>query len=216
MPAASFPTCWHEKIRQRSVGAWNTTRGNAAGPASGHQGRSLKSAVHASIAASVVPFVVSLTVAVSVCRARSNSDLEFFLQLASSFEITLVQLPFIQSPTMVKPAAQFLRILFVAADARHDTEWVEASRKEPVFQDGTHVFEPVSSDCSDINFSDMPNICFIERSSVFLMECALSEKFFSMSTADSNVTDMTIHHKIECFSSISVTFIEDCFCLFRT
>ena len=50
--------------------------------------------MHASIAASVVPFVVSLTVAVSVCRARSNTDLEFFFLLVSSFEITLVQLPF--------------------------------------------------------------------------------------------------------------------------
>ena len=37
-----------------------------------------------------------------------------------------------------------------------------------------------------------------------------------MNTADSNVTDMNIHHITECFSSFSVTFIEDRFCLFRT
>ena len=33
----------------------------------------------------------------------------------------------------------------------------------------------MSSDCSVINFSDVSNICFIVRSSVFLMECQLSE-----------------------------------------
>ena len=33
-----------------------------------------------------------------------------------------------------------------------------------------------ATDCSDVNFSDMSNICFIERSfSVFLMECQLCE-----------------------------------------
>ena len=40
------------------------------------------------------------------------------------------------------------------------------------------VFNPkISSDCSVTNFSDMSNICFMERSSVFLTECKLSEKF---------------------------------------
>ena len=62
----------------------------------------------------------------------------------------------------------------------------------------------------------MSNICFIVKSFVFLMECHLSEKFFHMCTADSNVADMNIPNITECFSSFSVTFIEDRFCLFRT
>ena len=62
----------------------------------------------------------------------------------------------------------------------------------------------------------MSNMCFIVRSFVFLMECQLSEQFFTMNTADSNVTDMNIHHTTECFSSFSVTFIEDRFCHCRT
>ena len=64
--------------------------------------------------------------------------------------------------------------------------------------------------------TDMSNICFIVRSSVFLMECHLSEKFFPMNTDDSNVEDMNILHITECFSLSSLTFIEDRFCLFRT
>ena len=39
---------------------------------------------------------------------------------------------------------------------------------------------------------------------------------FPMNNADSNVTDMNILHITECFSSFSVTFIEDRFCLHRT
>ena len=38
----------------------------------------------------------------------------------------------------------------------------------------------------------MSNICFIVRSCVFLMECQLSEWFFPMNNADSNITDMNI------------------------
>ena len=37
-----------------------------------------------------------------------------------------------------------------------------------------------------------------------------------MNTADSNVTDMNILHVMECFSSFSVTFIEERYGLFRT
>ena len=37
------------------------------------------------------------------------------------------------------------------------------------------VSTPYFSSCSDTIFSDMSNICFIVRSSVFLMECQLSE-----------------------------------------
>ena len=62
----------------------------------------------------------------------------------------------------------------------------------------------------------MSYICFIVRSSVFLMECQVSEQFFPMNTADSNVTDMNMPHITECFSWFSVTFIEDRFCPSRT
>ena len=37
-----------------------------------------------------------------------------------------------------------------------------------------------------------------------------------MNTAESNGTDMNIHHITKCFSPFSVTFIEDRLCLFRT
>ena len=60
------------------------------------------------------------------------------------------------------------------------------------------------------------NISLIVRSSVFLMECQLSEQFFSMNTDDSNIEDMNVPHTTECFSLSSVTFIEDRFCLFCT
>ena len=44
----------------------------------------------------------------------------------------------------------------------------------------------------------------------------LSEKFFTMNTADYNGKDMNIPHITECFSPSSVTFIGDRFCFFRT
>ena len=62
----------------------------------------------------------------------------------------------------------------------------------------------------------MSNICSIVRSFVFLMECQLSEYFFSMNTNACSVEDMNMLHITECFSLSSVTFIEDRFCLFRT
>ena len=49
----------------------------------------------------------------------------------------------IQSPSSVKPAAQALRILLVAADSLHESELVEVSHKEQVFkQFGARVLRP--------------------------------------------------------------------------
>ena len=60
------------------------------------------------------------------------------------------------------------------------------------------------------------HFCLSVRSVVFTMEWQLFWWFFPINTADSNVTDMNIHHIIVCFSPSSATFIEDRFCLFRT
>ena len=62
----------------------------------------------------------------------------------------------------------------------------------------------------------MSNICFIVRSSVFLMECKLSEKFFPMNTDACNVEDINIHHITECLSLSFVASFEDWYYLFRT
>ena len=59
----------------------------------------------------------------------------------------------------------------------------------------------------------MSNMCFIVRSFVFLMDCPLSEFFFPMNTADSNVENMNISNMTECLSLSFVAFFEGCFCL---
>ena len=62
----------------------------------------------------------------------------------------------------------------------------------------------------------MSNICFIVRSSVFLMECQLFEQFFTMNTDACNVEDINIPHITECLSLSFVASFEDWYCLFRT
>ena len=78
------------------------------------------------------------------------------------------------------------------------------------------VSNPKISSCSDTNFADMSNICFIVRSFEFLMECQLSEYFFPMNTDACSVEDMNIPHITECSSLSSVASTEDCFCHFCT
>ena len=70
------------------------------------------------------------------------------------------------------------------------------------------------SSCSDTNFADMSNICFV-RTVVFTMELQLFWKLFAMNVADSIVTAINIPQIIECSSPSPVT-LEILFCLFRT
>ena len=74
----------------------------------------------------------------------------------------------------------------------------------------------ISSDCSTINFSDMSNICFIVRSSVFLMECNFSELFFPMNTDVSNVEAINITQVIERLSMSCSESSGERFNIFRT
>ena len=62
------------------------------------------------------------------------------------------------------------------------------------------VFTPrISSDCSDINFSNMSKICFIKKSfSVFCMDCQFSNKFLVMNTDSCTGEDTNILHIKEC------------------
>ena len=82
------------------------------------------------------------------------------------------------------------------------------------------IFQPIISNleisfCSDTNLVDMSNIRLNVRSFVFAMKWQLFRWFFLMNTADSIFKVRNIHHIIECFSSVSVTF-EILFRLYRT
>ena len=75
----------------------------------------------------------------------------------------------------------------------------------------------ISSDCSNINFTDMSNICFFVRYfPVFLMECKISEHSFPMNTDASNVEDINIPHINECLSLSCIASFEDWSNIFRT
>ena len=64
-------------------------------------------------------------------------------------------------------------------------------------------------------FADMSNICYNVRSELFTMDFWLFWKFSPMNDADSNVTAINNHAKIEC-SFPSPAKMEILFCLFRT
>ena len=63
-------------------------------------------------------------------------------------------------------------------------------------------------------FQKISNICFIVRSSVLLVECEFSTKFFPMNRDTCNVEDTNIHHITECLSLFSVASFEDWPCIF--
>ena len=78
------------------------------------------------------------------------------------------------------------------------------------------VSNPEISSCSDTNLADMSNICFNVRSFVFGDGMTSVHVILSHENCWFQCYRHAFHHIIECFSSFSVTFIEDRFCLFRT
>ena len=74
----------------------------------------------------------------------------------------------------------------------------------------------ISSDCSNITFSDISKICFKVRFHLyFLMDCKLSEKFFPTNTDASNVEDINIHQIIERLSMSCTASSGERFNIFR-